>query len=273
MYHDQNKAADADAVAARLVKENPDNEGFVLLQASLPIAADKYDEAIGLLTTASAKFPHSEDVAMTLARTQEAARKSIDAIQTLRSFIDKNGETPDRLYKLSNFYSAADDDAGSVATLQRVLAIMPDNTGANNDLGYFWADAGVHLDEAETMIKKAIDNEPNNSAFLDSMGWLLYKQGRYADAVAWFEKAIALPDGMEPDVLQHLGDSLYRSDRKSEALERWTQAQALLGLERLPLQKSQAKLKDYLDKVTTSAHTGGTPDVTPNAAEQAAKVK
>jgi tetratricopeptide (TPR) repeat protein len=267
LYHEQGKPTDAAALAQHLVADHPDSEGYALLQATIPLADKQYDAATLLLRSAAHRFPRSQEIAMTLANVQEAAGKIDDAIHTLRTLIHDNGETPERLYELSHLYSAANDDDDSVAALQQVLTLMPDHTGANNDLGFFWTDEGIHLDEAERMIKKAVDNEPNNSAFLDSMGWLYYKQGKFADAITFLERAVAQPDGMEAEVVQHLGDALYRSNRKPEALERWTQAQSLLSLEppASAASKADQKLNAYLTQVLTAARAGQTPALTPTA--------
>jgi Tfp pilus assembly protein PilF len=154
-----------------------------------------------------------------------------------------------------------------VSALQRVLALMPDHTGANNDLGYFWVNAGIHVDQAATMIGKAIENEPNNPAFLDSVGWLNYKQGKFKDAAKWLEKAVALPGGREAEVMQHLGDSLFRDGRKPEAMEWWVQAQAQLAGRSDPLSKDDQRVKDYLEKVMTVSRSGGSPELSPTATE------
>ena len=267
-YHDQGKPADAAALAQHLVTDHPDSESYALLQASIPVTEKQYDAAIAFLQSAARRFPRSQEIAMTLANVQEVDGKVTDAIKTLRTFIHDNGETPDRLYSLSHLYSAANDDDDSVAALQQVLTLMPSHTGANNDLGFFWTDQGIHLDDAEPMMKKALDNEPNNSAFLDSLGWLYYKQGKFAEALTFLERAVAQPDGMEAEVVQHLGDTLYRSNRKPEALERWTQAQSLLTLETSPTDpdpKSHEKLKNYLTQVLNAARNGQDPLLTPTA--------
>ncbi len=267
LYKEQGKEGSAVELTMRLVKENPQSEAYAVLQASIPTANRKYDDAIAIMTAAAERFPRSQEITLALARLQDSANKPTDAIKTMQAFLKANGETPERLYALSHFYSAAENDDAAVAALQRILSLMPDHTGANNDLGYFWTDEGIHLGEAERMIKKAVDNEPNNSAYLDSLGWLYYKQGKFNDAISLLEKSIAEPNGMIADVVQHLGDALYRAGRKPEAFERWTQAASLLEGDGEPLSKSRLKLKDYLDHLKTAMRTGTTPVVSPIATE------
>jgi tetratricopeptide (TPR) repeat protein len=106
--------------------------------------------------------------------------------------------------------------------LQQVLDEFPDDTGAMNDLGYLWADENKRLDRALAMIQKAIEAEPNNGAFRDSLGWALYRLGRYDESVAELLKASEQQsDGV---VLDHLGDAYYKAKKTEKARDAWQRA-------------------------------------------------
>jgi Flp pilus assembly protein TadD len=81
------------------------------------------------------------------------------------------------------------------------------------------------------MIQAAVDAEPDNMAYRDSLGWVLFRQGKYAEAVAELEKAAAdkKPDGA---VLDHLGDAYQKADRHDKAVEAWRKAAELLRQEK-----------------------------------------
>src|SRR5690606_27214181 len=113
-------------------------------------------DAMQVLSDAADRFPKSQAIAMNLAQMQLTSEKPEDAVRTMKSFVSRAGETAQRLYRLSHFYSAASQEEDAERTLQRVLELMPDHTGANNDLGYFWTDAGRNLEQAEKMIRKAL---------------------------------------------------------------------------------------------------------------------
>ena len=66
----------------------------------------------------------------------------------------------------------------------------PTTPGVNNDLGYLYADQGKNLEKAEAMIRKAVQEEPDNCAYLDSLGWVLFKRGKVKEAVEPLEKAV-----------------------------------------------------------------------------------
>ena len=100
-----------------------------------------------------------------------------------------------------------------------------------NDLGYLWADQNKHLVRAKRMIQKAVDAEPDNMAYRDSLGWVLFRLGQYPEAVAELEKAAA---GKKPDgvVLDHLGDAYQKANQRDKAVEAWRKAAEALREEK-----------------------------------------
>ena len=110
----------------------------------------------------------------------------------------------------------------AVEWLEQVLDDHPDDPGALNDLGYLWADENRHLGRAHSMIQRAVDAEPENAAYRDSLGWVLYRKEEYQAAVAELAKAAE----MEPDpvVLDHLGDAYSKTSQLAKARETWKQA-------------------------------------------------
>jgi tetratricopeptide (TPR) repeat protein len=153
---------------------------------------------------------------------------------------DEKNETIDEIrYILSGVYVDMNkiDKAGE--QLKTLLATHPDDPTYNNDLGYIWADHDMNLDEAEKMIRKALeedrklrrkraqetnaDNEKDkdNSAFLDSLGWVLFKQKKYQDAKPILLKAIEDKEGQHIEIYDHLGDVHQALGEKSEAIAVW----------------------------------------------------
>lgn len=147
------------------------------------------------------------------------------------------GASRDVRCTLASVCSDRHDFAGAERELRQALAACPDDATANNDLGYLLADEGKNLEEAEVMIRKAIAAErPDgegasgsaNAAFVDSLGWVLFKRGRLAEARRELERAVALPDGAgDPVVWDHLGDVYFGLGRKSPARAAWRKALAL----------------------------------------------
>jgi tetratricopeptide (TPR) repeat protein len=110
----------------------------------------------------------------------------------------------------------------AVEWLEQVLDDYPQDAGALNDLGYLWADENENLERALGMIQRAVEAEPENAAYRDSLGWVLYRRGEYQAAVAELAKAAE----MEPDpvVLDHLGDAYAKTSQAAEAKKAWERA-------------------------------------------------
>ena len=107
----------------------------------------------------------------------------------------------------------------------------PDFPPALNYLGYMWAERGTNLQEAFTMIDKALKLEPENGAFLDSMAWVLFQQGKAKEAVPWIEKALKFTNEPDPTLHDHLGDIYLKAGKRDRARDAWKKS---LELEKSP---------------------------------------
>lgn len=130
--------------------------------------------------------------------------------------------------------------------LQQVLDEFPGDIGALNDLGYLWCDQGKHLRRAYRMAQEAVEAEPDNLAYRDTLGWALYRLGRHDEALAELRIAAAgeTPDGV---ILDHLGDVYLAANRSREAVEAWRRAaEALLEDDNVQrLESIRAKIKQH----------------------------
>jgi tetratricopeptide (TPR) repeat protein len=148
-------------------------------------------------------------------------------------------------YLLSGVYSAAGNYPKAEEQLQWILKADPANATAHNDLGYQWADQGKNLEQAEKLIRRALeldreqragptlppgpggpsapaaDPGPDKAAYVDSLGWVLFRRGRLEDARRELERAVALPDGDDPVLWDHLGDVYYRLGQTARARSAW----------------------------------------------------
>ncbi|MCS7236846.1 MAG: tetratricopeptide repeat protein [Thermoguttaceae bacterium] len=110
----------------------------------------------------------------------------------------------------------------AVEWLEQVLDEFPNDPSACNDLGYLWADQNVRLHRALRMIQKAVEAEPDNAAYRDSLGWVLFRLGRYEEALGELQKASAAdPD---PVILDHLGEAYKVVGQLDKAAEAWQKA-------------------------------------------------
>ncbi|MFL5331541.1 MAG: tetratricopeptide repeat protein [Gemmataceae bacterium] len=155
------------------------------------------------------------------------------ARETLAEFHELKQECDIRM-TLSRLAQHAGDFPVVEAHLLRVLELDPHNVTAHNDLGYFWAERGIHLAEAERLCRFALgntdeDGEPggDNPAYIDSLGWVFYRQGRLTAARVELERALSTPLGRHSAVLwDHLGDVLWAQGKLPEAKAKWNEALA-----------------------------------------------
>jgi tetratricopeptide (TPR) repeat protein len=179
------------------------------------------------------------------------AHRTEKAKELFEAFITKypNSEplTRQAKFSLSAVYVQLGETKRGEEILEKFLADNPDDIGVNNDLGYLYADQGKNLEKARGMIQKAVDAEPENAAYLDSMGWVLFKLGEFKEAITWLKKATALKTGDDPTIWEHLGDCYNGIKETSEANKAWDKALKLLKEDAHPdkelLKRVEEKLK------------------------------
>jgi tetratricopeptide (TPR) repeat protein len=103
------------------------------------------------------------------------------------------------------------------------IALNPDDAEARNYLAYMWAEHGEHLDEALYQIRKALEGNPDNAAYRDTLGWIHYRKGDPEKALVETQKAVdKISD--DPTINDHMGDILAKLGRKGDAVEYWKKA-------------------------------------------------
>jgi len=139
--------------------------------------------------------------------------------------------------------------------LKKALELFPDQPHVLNYLGYSWIDQGINLDEGMEMIKKAVQQRPDDGYIVDSLGWAYYRLGNYEEATKQLERAIELKPE-DPTINDHLGDAYWRVNRVLEARFQWAHARDLKpDPEDLP--KIEEKLKSGLPDETSSQAKAG----------------
>ncbi|MBM3847652.1 MAG: tetratricopeptide repeat protein, partial [Verrucomicrobia bacterium] len=122
---------------------------------------------------------------------------------------------------------------------RKSLAIAPGFAEALNYLGYMWAEAGIRLKEALPLIEKAVELEPKNAAFLDSLAWVHFKLGDPKEAMVWMKKCIEHSAEPDPTLFDHLGDIHAALGNLKEAAGAWKKS-----IEIEPSSPIETKLKD-----------------------------
>ncbi len=111
----------------------------------------------------------------------------------------------------------------AVAEFRGLLASDPAHASSLNYLGFIFAERGVNLSEAKDMISRALEQDPENAAYLDSMGWVLYRLGRLPEAKKYIYAAIERDDS-NAEMFEHAGDVHYALNEYPEARAAWNRA-------------------------------------------------
>jgi tetratricopeptide (TPR) repeat protein len=150
------------------------------------------------------------------------ARRVDDGIRVARDGLVKFPQAI-RLHIVLGYLLEKKDFDESIRTMQRVLDLDPKNAEALNFIGYGWADRGIRLPEAEQMIRAALDAQPDDGNITDSLGWVLFKQGKFAEALEVLKKAVEMSPGVA-EIRDHLGDAYEATADLEKAVATWRQA-------------------------------------------------
>ncbi len=150
------------------------------------------------------------------------ARQWEEAYKVLGDATKRFPDDSDLLYDQAMLGERLNKFTEMEAQLRKVMEMAPDNPNAFNALGYSLADRGIRLDEARTLIKKALELRPGDAFITDSLGWLEFRAGNGAEALRILNEAYqARPD---PEIAAHLGEVLWTQGKQDEARQLWLDA-------------------------------------------------
>src|SRR5262249_1268252 len=206
---DEAKATFAKAAAnyEQSLRINPNHVGTYLHLAELLLGPLKdADRGVRLLTEARRRFLGAPEIVYYLAIAQSEAKQTQQAVATFEEALHEAQLDQDSDIVNAKFYfnyGATAEQAGlyekAADLLRKSIALDPANSAeACNYLGYMWADHNTNLDEAETMIKRALELEPNNASYLDSLGWVEFRKGQLDQALSNLLSAAKTADHEDP---------------------------------------------------------------------------
>jgi tetratricopeptide (TPR) repeat protein len=150
------------------------------------------------------------------------ANQHDENLEFLRQALNRQPEDKDLLYETAMAAEKTGHLAEMETHLKTLLSLQPDNAHAYNALGYSLADRNLRLPEAYALIRKAIDLAPQDPYIMDSLGWVLYRQGQYPQALATLEAAYKLKD--DPEIAAHMGEVLWQLGQQEAARVLWQKA-------------------------------------------------
>ncbi len=216
---------------------------------------DRTDEAKKRLERLVAEHPKDTEAIMALGNILRG-RKNFAECADVYSKAIANVPVPEKanwvmFYFRGICYERSKQWPAAEADLKKALQLFPDQPLVLNYLGYSWVDQGEHLDDGMNMIRRAVEQRPDDGYIVDSLGWANFRIANYDEAVKDLERAVELkPD--DPTINDHLGDAYWRVGRVLEAHFQWSHAKDLQP-EPEDLPKIEQKLKSGLPADTSSA--------------------
>ncbi len=146
-----------------------------------------------------------------------------EAVDYYRRILDADPTNQAAMFSLGAAYERTGRYDEAETEFRKLLKLSPDHDAALNYLGFMFADRGVKLKEAESLIKKALGIRPNMGAYLDSYAWVMYKMGKFKKALEYQQRAIE-SESDEAELFDHLGDIYAALNNSEKARESWQRA-------------------------------------------------
>ena len=171
------------------------------------------------------------------------------AIKSINRAIDLQPEDnaallSDMYSSLGDIYNTTKDHKQSDSSYEKSLRLNPKNPTVLNNYAYYLSERGIRLDDAEKMSKESLELRPGEATFLDTYGWILYKQGKYEGAKKYIEDALKANPEADGTLWEHLGDIYFKLGDANKAVENWKKAKEK-GTENTQIDKKIQDRKIY----------------------------
>jgi len=217
------KYAAALELARKARAENGGDLRFARLEAQALRQTGKPDEAVSLLQDYVRQQPDKPEAYVALAQIYLDTKRGGDAVKTLQDAQQKFPGDTTIPFELGAVLDKQKRFADAESAFRQVLSKDPEHAPALNYLGYMLAERGERLDESVDFLKKALEIEPDNGSYLDSLGWAYYKADKLDLAVTNLERA-AEQLQTNSVIQDHYGDVLFKLSRFDDAIAAWNRA-------------------------------------------------
>lgn len=229
------QAAENLSKAILLDPDNPEYEHAYYDLALAQSNEDQTQQALATLEKARRKFAPNFTMEYVTALVYSHDKQFTEALRHFTTAeIIIQATAPKDLNELHFFYfqfGATAERQGDYAQaekhFEKCLQLAPNFAEALNYLGFMWADHGQNLDRARELIEKAVNAEPKNAAYLDSMGWVLFKLNRPKDALPYMLKALQYSEAEDATIYDHVGDIYAALGQNDKAREAWRKSLSL----------------------------------------------
>jgi tetratricopeptide (TPR) repeat protein len=225
--------AEAERALEAPLAARPGDVRLVIMRSTVLDRAGRAKDSVALLRRAVAERERGgaasgadlPDLYSALGDSLVRAGRPKDAVSTLRGAVAARPRDESLLYALASAYESAGQADAALGQMRALLVLNPDHAEALNFVGYSLADKGVRLDEAERLVRRALELKPRSGHVLDSLGWVLFRRGDFERAAEALERADRLT-GPDATILDHLGDAYRAAARFPEAENAYRRALA-----------------------------------------------
>jgi tetratricopeptide (TPR) repeat protein len=182
----------------------------------------KHDKAMGQLKKAAKLNPESYEPYFMLGLGYMDKKKYSTAEKYFNDALKLNPSFKEAYFYLGLVYDQTKQYEKSEQSLRKAIELDPKDPVTLNFLGYSMADRNVNLQEAEQLIRQALAVDPNNCAYIDSLAWVQYRNGNYANAENTIDKTTGKLD--DPVIYEHMGDIKTELNKPREAVDYYKKA-------------------------------------------------
>lgn len=229
---------------------NPDNLQARTLLAFLYTSQGQYELAEIqyeiILTQASQDDPENLAVHHYLGQLYFQQKKMDKALEQFKFILGLEPKNIEAKLFVGLIYDEQGLRQQAIDEFRQVLEINPEDPDALNALGYIYAEEGINLREAEELIIKALEQRPNSGAYIDSLGWVYFKQGKLEQAREKLEQAASIVE--DAVIFDHTADAYLALGEEEKAREVWRKALKLESADEEIKEKIRAKIKAISDQ-------------------------
>lgn len=241
--------------AKAALEKYPNDPALLASRAMLLGENGQTDEAVKILRAQLTGTEADRDAYLNIAQVYERGRRYEQAEEAAHAAEVLPGAPRDNemvWFLLGAIYERQKEYDRAEELFKKVLSINPRNSMVLNYYGYMLGDLGIRLDEARALVQRALAEEPFNGAYLDSLGWVYYKQDKLSEAETTLRKAVGR-ESHDPTIHSHLGDVYFRSGRKDLAAAEWEKSLAEWH-RALPTELEPDKVAEVEKKLTQVKH-------------------
>jgi tetratricopeptide (TPR) repeat protein len=225
-YREDRDLDKAIAETKKLLDASPNDPSLTVTLAMLYAEKSDTETATKLLSGLLRGNESDQEIYLNIAQAQERGKKYDDAEKSAAKAEELSVDAESKqsawflqgaIYERQKKFDLAEQE------FRKILQVNPNSASVLNYYGYMLADRGLRLQEATSMIQKAVAQEPSNGAYLDSLGWVYYKQNKLAEAEEALHKA-SERESHDPTILGHLGDVYAKMGQSDRAAQYWARA-------------------------------------------------